>query len=154
MWVEWLKDEIQLVGDDSTKVPELVALIETALAEYHYRKVYKLYLKLILQHKLADKAQVFERALRIWGLDVAKGDELWEMYAQYESGDKDKRRKIERRRCGVPNEGTEQQFKLYAESGSESDSDKVQRVTDKYYVAVERLAKVKAFDEAFESCLL
>ena len=56
MWVEWVKDEIQLVGDDSTAVDGLVALIETALAEYHYRKVYKLYLKLILQHKLADKA--------------------------------------------------------------------------------------------------
>ncbi len=69
MWTEWLKDEIQLIGDNESKVSEVITLLERALKDYHYRKVYKIYLKLLIKFKIKAKADVFERALRIWGLD-------------------------------------------------------------------------------------
>ena len=39
MWLQWLSDEINLAGNQAEKLPELGALFETALADYHYRKV-------------------------------------------------------------------------------------------------------------------
>ena len=75
MWVEWIKDELNLMSQD-----EVLALFETALQDYHYRKVYKLYLKFIIEKQIAGDA-VFERAVKIWGLHVEKGNDIWELYA-------------------------------------------------------------------------
>ena len=49
MWLEWLKDEMNLGGNDYHK--QIVALFDTALADYHYRKVYKLYLRYLIGRK-------------------------------------------------------------------------------------------------------
>ena len=59
---------------------EILALFETALQDYHYRKVYKIYLKYIIEKQIAGDA-VFERAVKVWGLHVDRGKEMWELYA-------------------------------------------------------------------------
>ena len=50
MWIEWLKDEINLIDISAAERDDasLIALFETALQDYHYRKVYKLYLKYLI----------------------------------------------------------------------------------------------------------
>ena len=82
MWLEWLKDEINL-HEDSNGSEQLTALFETALTDYHYRKVYKLYLRHLIGSKQAGKSDVFERAVRIWGLEIDKGDAMWQLFADY-----------------------------------------------------------------------
>ena len=126
MWLEWINDEINLAGQDSAKVAEVVALFETALVDYHYRKVYKRYMRFLIERKLPDQAEVFERALRIWGLDPSKGDALWQLYAEYEKSDERKVATIARRRCALPLEGSKAVFDEYAKS--ETDAAKLARV--------------------------
>ena len=69
MWLEWISDEINLAGQDEAKIAEIQQLFETALTDYHYRKVYKRYLKFLIERQVSGQSEVFERALRIWGLD-------------------------------------------------------------------------------------
>ena len=126
MWLEWITDEINLAGQDSAKVPEVLALFETALVDYHYRKVYKRYMRFLIERGVLDQAQVFERALKVWGLDPSKGDALWQLYAEYEKGDERKVATIARRRCALPIEGNEAVFGEYAKS--ETDAAKLPRV--------------------------
>ena len=126
MWLEWITDEINLAGHDSAKVPEVLALFETALVDYHYRKVYKRYMRFLIESELPDQSEVFERALRIWGLDPSKGDALWQLYAEYEKSDERKVATIARRRCALPIEGSKAVFGEYAKS--ETDAAKLARV--------------------------
>lgn len=158
MWVEWLSDELNL-GDNRVD-EQIVALFETALSDYHYRKVYKLYLKYLLGCKQrhagtsqakADHSPVFERALRIWGLDIEKGNSMWQLYADLVSSEPHKLASVTRRRCAQAIEGSSDIFKKYI--ASETDSDKATRTRAKHEASLATLVKLKEFDAEFESCL-
>ena len=138
MWVEWLTDEINLKGPEE----EIAALFETALSNYHYRKVYKLYLKhLMVSGAEEDHSPIFERALKVWGLDVEKGNAMWELYAQYavskssysNSSDQIKLLSITRRRCTQPILGSKEVFCAYIPS--ETDQVKADRTRAKHEAA-------------------
>ena len=101
MWVQWLNDETNLIGAQADKLPDLVGLYETALADYHYRKVYKMYLKLLIAWRVEDQGSVFERAISVWGHDASKGDAFWDLYASYVGEDERKASAIVRRRCAL-----------------------------------------------------
>ena len=91
MWIEWLKDEMNLksVDEGNESKGQIIDLSEQALSDYNYRKVYKLYLKYLISLQSSDFAitenhvKIFERALKIWGLDLEKGDAMWQLYADY-----------------------------------------------------------------------
>ena len=85
MWIEWLKDELNLIDTSSAERDDasVIALFETALQDYHYRKVYKLYLKYLISSAKENEDAVFEKAVSIWGVDLDKGDAFWQLYADY-----------------------------------------------------------------------
>ena len=84
--MEWLKDEMNLRGAEEFH-QLIISLFEKALSDYHYRKVYKMYLRYLIEAKIPDQGAVFERALRVHGLDLEKGNAIWELYAKYSEGD-------------------------------------------------------------------
>ena len=104
------------------------------MTDYHYRKVYKLYLKHLLETKQQGKSDVFERALSVWGFEIDKGDALWQLYSEYcAETEPSKVATITRRRCAKPVKGSDVVFDAYIKK--EVDPAKVERTTQAYKYA-------------------
>ena len=61
--------------------------------------MYTIYLKYIIEKKQVGGDAIFERAIKVWGLHIDKGNDIWELYAQYYKEDTQKLESITRRRC-------------------------------------------------------
>ena len=62
----------------------MIELFKTALTDYKYRKVYKLYLTYLTSVKDTVPKEtikaVFESALKIYSLDYNKAQKMWDLY--------------------------------------------------------------------------
>ena len=58
-----------------------------------------MYFKYLLENRIEGQSAVFERGLKVWGVDLKKGDVLWSLYEQYSAGNQEKLGSITRRRC-------------------------------------------------------
>ncbi|XP_038059123.1 squamous cell carcinoma antigen recognized by T-cells 3-like isoform X2 [Patiria miniata] len=89
LWLDWIKDEISLVAtpDDREKVLEL---FEKAVQDYVSPDVWLEYCQFSIggigTAEGTEKArQVFEQAITAVGLHVARGNEVWEVYREFEN---------------------------------------------------------------------
>ena len=87
---------------------------------------------------------IFERALKIWGLDLDKGDAMWQLYADYYSSDAQKLAGVTRRRCAQAIRGSQEIFDSYAKS--EKDAEKLERTQTKHEASLPKLFKLEQFD--------
>lgn len=58
-----------------------------------------MYFKYLLENRIEGQSAVFERGLKVWGVDLKKGDVLWSLYEQYSAANQEKLGSITRRRC-------------------------------------------------------
>lgn len=97
-----------------------------------------MYLRFLLEKKIDGQGQVFERALKIWGLDHDKGGAFWSLYREYSAADQAKKESIDRRRSVIPIAGIEDYFGEY--SAAESDRVKLERTKSKHEAALVKRA--------------
>ncbi|CAC5388459.1 SART3 [Mytilus coruscus] len=90
LWLEWLKDEISLAGDDQKERKKVEELFERAVKDYLSVKIWLEYVQFSIggmasQDGVIKIREVFEKALSSAGLHVAQGSSLWEAYRKFEN---------------------------------------------------------------------
>ncbi|CAG2237408.1 SART3 [Mytilus edulis] len=90
LWLEWLKDEISLAGDDQKERKKVEDLFERAVKDYLSVKIWLEYVQFSIggmasQDGVIKIREVFEKALSSAGLHVAQGSSLWEAYREFEN---------------------------------------------------------------------
>ncbi|CAG2256094.1 SART3 [Mytilus edulis] len=90
LWLEWLKDEISLAGDDQKERKKVEELFERAVKDYLSVKIWLEYVQFSIggmasQDGVIKIREVFEKALSSAGLHVAQGSSLWEAYREFEN---------------------------------------------------------------------
>ena len=92
-----------------------------------------MYLRYIIQENIEDQSAVFERAIKVWGLELDKGNAMWELYAKYLQSDVHKSASITRRRCALAIKGSAEIYESYIKT--EADQSKVDRINGKHKTA-------------------
>ncbi|XP_071179062.1 squamous cell carcinoma antigen recognized by T-cells 3-like isoform X1 [Mytilus edulis] len=90
LWLEWLKDEISLAGDDQKERKKVEDLFERAVKDYLSVKIWLEYVQFSIggmasQDGVIKIREVFEKALSSASLHVAQGSSLWEAYREFEN---------------------------------------------------------------------
>lgn len=89
LWLDWLRDEQKLITNDTDR--ELVTeLFEKSLKDYLSVEIWLEYIQFSIgemgkPNGLEKIRSVCERSLKIAGLDVRKGNLVWEAYREFES---------------------------------------------------------------------
>lgn len=89
-----------------------------------------MYLRYIIQENIEDQSAVFERALKVWGLELDKGNAIWDLYAKYSQSEAHKAATITRRRCALAINGSAEIYESYIKT--ETDPSKVDRINGKH----------------------
>ncbi|XP_066459934.1 squamous cell carcinoma antigen recognized by T-cells 3 [Eleutherodactylus coqui] len=172
IWLDWLKDEMKIAEDDSTR-EAVYELFEKAVKDYLCPEIWLEYAQYSIggmgeEGGIAKVRTIFERSLTAVGLHMTKGSTIWDAYREFEnailgtiqplpgtipSADQqqmlntqlEKIHNLFKRQLGVPLLDMASTFAEY-EEWSEEPIPEI--VIQNYKKAIQQVAKYKPYEEA------
>ncbi|KAM3937815.1 squamous cell carcinoma antigen recognized by T-cells 3 isoform 2-T2 [Leptodactylus fuscus] len=89
IWLDWLKDEMKIAEDDSSR-EAVYELFEKAVKDYICPEIWLEYAQYSIggmgeEGGIAKVRSIFERALTAVGLHMTKGSTIWDAYREFEN---------------------------------------------------------------------
>lgn len=171
LWLEWIKDEIKVIGETGQDKRSIIELFERALKDYVSVEIWFEYVQFCIglmsdPEGVENCRKVFDRALISVGLHVSKGYLIWDSYREFEMAvlqtfpsetiENEMKAQIKRiqeiykRQLETPLIGMENTFKEFQQWCKDSNLSN-ENILSGYEKALNELQNLKPYEEALVS---